>query len=195
MDVSATIQEHLSVCSALQAFSRDIEHLARRMAASLREGGKICWMGNGGSAADSQHLAAEFVGRFELERGGLASVALTTDSSVLTAVGNDYGFEAVFERQVEALCRPPDVVIGISSSGNSENVCRALERARSLGCYTAALTGRTGGRMAEIAETSLIVPSTSTARIQEAHILIGHILCGEVERAASMVHADGAYAQ
>ncbi len=194
MDITQSIQEHIAVCTALQPLEADIAYIAKRMVRSLKAGGKICWMGNGGSAADSQHLAAEFVGRFELERRGLASMAFTTDSSILTAVGNDYGYDAVFARQVEALCQPADVVVGISTSGNSRNVCLALDRARLTGCFTVAFTGRSGGRMVAIAERSLIVPSSNTARIQEAHILLGHILCREVETA--MVHAhdlNGSY--
>ena len=194
MSVRESIQEHLAVCTALQNLAPAIGHVAERMVRSLQEGGKICWMGNGGSAADCQHLAAEFVGRFELERRGLASIAFTTDSSILTAIGNDYGFESIFSRQVEALCRPQDVVVGISTSGNSENICRALERAQLEGCFTIALTGRTGGRMADIVDQALIVPSFTTARIQEAHILIGHILCREVETAMVPVAAlNGSY--
>ena len=183
IDISNTLREHTEVIQALAALQPDIERLARRMSACLQEGGKICWMGNGGSAADSQHLAAELVGRFTRERQGLASIALTTDTSILTAVGNDYGYEAVFARQVEALCTARDVVVGISTSGNSPNVLRALEVAQELGAYTVGLTGGDGGQMAECADQCLIVPSRTTARIQEAHLLIGHILCDWVEAA------------
>ncbi|MEX0600032.1 MAG: D-sedoheptulose 7-phosphate isomerase [Rhodothermales bacterium] len=194
MTIHESIQEHLAVCMTLQTLEPAIGNIAERMVQSLQEDGKICWMGNGGSAADCQHLAAEFVGRFEQERSGLASIAFTTDSSILTAIGNDYGFESIFSRQVEALCRQADVVVGISTSGNSENVCSGLERARLAGCYTVAFTGRSGGRMAEIADVALVIQSHSTARIQEAHILIGHLLCKEVE--ASMVRlrvGEGSY--
>lgn len=194
MDVRESIQEHISVCTTLLTLAPAIGNVAERMVQSIQNGGKICWMGNGGSAADSQHLAAEFVGRFERERRGLASIAFTTDSSILTAVGNDYGFDAVFSRQVEALCGPSDVVVGISTSGNSENVCRALEQANLEGCFTVAFTGRNGGKMAEIADQALIVPSFNTARIQEAHILIGHILCQEVEAVlAPAIALNGMY--
>jgi D-sedoheptulose 7-phosphate isomerase len=149
----------------------------------LVAGGKVLWCGNGGSAADAQHLAAEFVGRFQRERRGLASIALTTDSSVLTSIANDYGFNAIFRRQVEALGRPGDALVGISTSGNSANVCAALEEARALGLYTVALTGGSGGRMAEFADALLCVPSKVTARVQEAHIFCGHVLCDLVETA------------
>ena len=141
----------------------------------------MLWCGNGGSAADSQHLAAELLGRFRRERRGLPSIALTTDTSILTAIGNDYGFERVFQRQVEALCVKGDVVVRISTSGNSRNVCAALERARQLGAFTAALTGQGGGSMASIAEATLRIASKDTARIQEGHILCGHMLCDWVE--------------
>ena len=139
-------------------------------------------MGNGGSAADSQHLAAEFVGRFEGEREPLPAIAFSTDTSILTAVANDYGYESVFERQVQAMCRPSDVVVGISTSGNSPNVLRGLEKAREIGAYTVALTGETGGAMPRACDACIRVASTSAARIQEAHILIGHALCELVER-------------
>lgn len=158
-----------------------IARIATTMIDSLSRGGCVFWLGNGGSAADSQHLAAELVGRFERERPGLASIALTTDSSALTAIGNDLGFDRLFARQVEALCRPPDLVIGISTSGNSPNVLRAIETARNIGIETVGLSGRDGGQLRELADTCLVVPSANTARIQEAHILIGHILCDMVE--------------
>jgi D-sedoheptulose 7-phosphate isomerase len=149
----------------------------------LHAGGKVLWCGNGGSAADAQHLAAELVGRFQRERRGIASIALTTDPSVMTSIANDYGFVAVFRRQVEALGRPGDMLVGISTSGNSENVCVALEEARSMGLYTVAMTGGSGGRMAPLADTLLCVPSNATARVQEAHIFCGHVLCDLVEAA------------
>lgn len=154
---------------------------AQRMIFALRRGGKVVWMGNGGSAADSQHLAAELVGRFGRERRGLASLALTTDSSVLTSLANDYSFEHVFSRQIEALCSPKDVVIGISTSGNSANVLAGLRTARRLGAFTVALSGMGSNGITNIADVCIRVPSNVTARIQEAHILIGHMLCDWVE--------------
>lgn len=178
------IAEHLDVIRALDSQRAVLEHIAARMAEAVRSGAKVLWFGNGGSAADSQHLAAEFVGRFRRERQGLASIALTTDTSILTSIGNDYGYEHVFRRQVEALCRPGDVAVGISTSGNSKNVCLALEAARALGAFTVALTGQGGGAMAGIADATLCVASKDTARIQEAHILCGHILCDLVDMAA-----------
>ena len=146
-------------------------------------GNKVLWCGNGGSAADSQHMAAELMVRFRRERRGLASIALTTDTSILTAIGNDYGYERVFARQVEALCVKGDVVVGISTSGNSKNVCRALETAQQLGAFTVALTGAGGGAIASIADITLRIASKETARIQEGHILCGHMLCDWVELA------------
>ncbi len=162
----------------------DIARFAERAWRCLAGGGRLFWIGNGGSAADCQHLAAELVGRFERERHGIASIALTTDSSVLTSVSNDYGFESVFARQVEALCRPGDMLVGLSTSGNSANVLRAMEAAAALSVDRVGLTGGSGGKLREQCELCLVVPSDNTARIQEAHILIGHILCDLVERKA-----------
>lgn len=175
------IREHLAVIEAVHLQQPVLERIARRMTEAILEGRKILWCGNGGSAADSQHLAAELVGRFRRERRGVASIALTTDSSILTSIGNDYGFEQIFRRQVEALCREGDVLVGISTSGNSRNVCLALEAARSLGAFTAAFTGLGGGAMAGVADETLQMDSKDTARIQEGHILCGHMLCDWVE--------------
>jgi len=144
-------------------------------------GGKILWCGNGGSAADAQHMAAEFVVRFRHERRGIPSIALTTDTSILTAASNDYGYEHLFQRQVEALAVRGDVVVGISTSGNSRNVYLALEAARKLGAVTVAMTGSGGGKLATKADFLFAVPSTDTARVQEAHIVAGHVLCEILE--------------
>lgn len=175
------IEEHLRVVAELRAQEARLAEIAHLLRGVLRSGGKILWCGNGGSAADAQHLAAEIVGRFGRERRGLPSIALTTDSSVLTSVANDYGFEQIFARQVEALATPRDVLIGISTSGNSPNVVAALERARKLGVRTVAFTGVGGGAMGSLADLLLAVPSKITARIQEAHILAGHVLCDWLE--------------
>ena len=177
------IEDHLQAVQQLRQQRKTLESLAMRMVEAIRAGGRVLWCGNGGSAADCQHLAAEFVGRFRRERRGLASLALTTDSSVLTAIANDYGFDEVFRRQVQALCAPGDVVVGISTSGNSRNVCAALHEAKEAGAFTACFTGSDGGEMAGIADLVLKVASRDTARIQEAHILAGHILCDWVELA------------
>ena len=183
IDVGKVISDHLEVTSQLPYLRPQIEQIAARMTSVVLSGGKVFWMGNGGSAADSQHLAAELVGRFARERKALASIALTTDTSILTAVANDYSFDAVFGRQLEAQCGPKDVVVGISTSGNSENVVRGVRTAKALGAFTVALTGNGGSRLATEADVSLIVPSNVTARIQEAHILIGHIICDWIENA------------
>jgi D-sedoheptulose 7-phosphate isomerase len=148
---------------------------------SLKKGGKLILFGNGGSAADAQHIAAEFVGRFNRERGPLPAIALTTDTSILTALGNDYGIEEIFSRQVESLVEERDVVIGISTSGNSINVIKGIKKAKEKKALTIGLTGITGGKLKEEVDKWLPVPSTSTPRIQEAHITIGHILCHLIE--------------
>jgi D-sedoheptulose 7-phosphate isomerase len=159
-----------------------IDACARLLAGALRDGGKVLVMGNGGSAADAQHLAAELVGRFLRERRALPAIALTTDSSILTAVGNDYGFDRIFQRQVEALAVPGDVVIGISTSGNSPNVLLALQAAREIGCTTVGLLGRDGGKIAAQVDVNLTVSSMQTPHIQEVHAIIVHILCDLVEQ-------------
>ena len=143
---------------------------------------KTMLAGNGGSAADAQHIAAELVGRYGFDRPSIPSLALTTDSSNLTAIGNDYGFERVFSRQVEGMGQEGDLFIGISTSGNSQNIINAFESAKAKGITTVALTGRDGGKMAQMADYALIVPSNATPRIQESHILIGHILCDIIEK-------------
>ncbi len=175
------IADHLEVARRLEGQQPVLEVIARAMAAALRQGGKILWCGNGGSAADSQHMAAEIVGRFRRERRGLPSIALTTDTSILTAVANDYGFEAVFARQVEALGARGDVLVGLSTSGNSRNVIAALEASRRMNIITVAFTGSGGGNMAALADHLLAVDSRDTARIQEAHILAGHMICDWIE--------------
>lgn len=168
-----------------------IEAVAREMAKVLRSGGKLLFLGNGGSAADAQHLAAEFVNRFLVERKALAALALTTDTSVLTSIGNDRGMEQLFSRQIEALARPGDLVVAISTSGNSPNVLRAVETARRLGCGTIGLTGGSGGALAKVVDDAFVVPSHETPRIQETHIILGHALCALVEDL--LVHTgDGA---
>lgn len=180
----AALAEHLTVIQELSSQKPILEQIATEMVRAVRTANKVLWCGNGGSAADSQHLAAELVGRFRRQRRALASVALTTDTSILTAVGNDYGYDQIFRRQVEALCAKGDVVVGISTSGNSKNICLALEAARELGAFTVAFTGKIGGDIANVAHATLRVPSKDTARVQEAHILCGHVLCDWVELSA-----------
>ena len=178
MDIEQRIGEHIAVIEQVrQHCIPDIEKIAILCKKAVLNGRTIFFCGNGGSAADSQHLAAEFVGRFVKERRGLAAVALTTDTSILTAISNDYGYERIFARQVEALARPGDVLIGLSTSGNSPNVILAIHKAKQLGAITIGLSGGNGGKMAEHCDLCVTVPAKVTARIQEAHILIGHIIC------------------
>jgi D-sedoheptulose 7-phosphate isomerase len=176
------IAEHLTVVGSLRDQQPLLQRIAEEMTSAILAGKKVLWCGNGGSAADSQHLAAELMGRFRRERCALPSIALTTDTSILTAIGNDYGYERVFQRQVEALCTKGDVLVGISTSGSSKNVCAALGTARQMGAYTIAFTGQGGGAMGAVADVTLSIASKDTARIQEAHILCGHMLCDWVER-------------
>ena len=176
------IEEHLAVIDLLRDQQSLLQGIGEEMTRAIVAGKKILWCGNGGSAADSQHLAAELMGRFRRERCAFPSIALTTDTSILTAVGNDYGYERIFQRQVEALCTKGDVLVGISTSGSSKNVCAALQTARQIGAFTVAFTGQGGGEIAAIADVALRIPSKDTARIQEGHILCGHMLCDWVER-------------
>lgn len=175
------INDHIAAAETLRSQASVLQRIASRMTEAVLAGKKILWCGNGGSAADAQHLAAEFVGRFKRERRGIASIALTTDTSILTSIGNDYGFESIFSRQVEALCGAGDVLVGITTSGNSKNVCSALRAARDAGAFTIAFTGQTGGDAATLSDIALCIPSRDTARIQEVHTLAGHILCDWIE--------------
>ena len=159
-----------------------VEAVATACIKALRDGNKILLAGNGGSAADAQHLAAEFVSRFYFDRPGLAAIALTTDTSALTAIGNDYGFERLFSRQIDALGRSGDVFIGISTSGNSPNILNALGESRAKGLVTVGLTGQGGGKMPSLCDHCLRMPSDETPKIQEGHIVVGHIICALVER-------------
>jgi len=160
-----------------------IEAAAKQVVETLQKGNKVLLCGNGGSAADAQHIAAELSGRYKSERRALAGIALTTDTSALTAIANDYGYDQVFARQVEALAREGDLLIGISTSGNSSNVCLALKHAKALGCHTLGFSGREGGAMEGLCDLNLIVPSDDTPRIQEMHMLIGHIVAQAVDHA------------
>jgi D-sedoheptulose 7-phosphate isomerase len=155
---------------------------AKFIAKEIRKGGKLLIAGNGGSAADAQHLAAEFVSRLTIDRPALRAVALTTDSSILTAIGNDYGYERVFSRQIEALGQPGDVFLGISTSGNSPNILCALQQCRTMGIHSMGFTGATGGKMKDLCDAIVMVPSKITQNIQEAHLMLEHILCGLIER-------------
>ena len=182
-EIAKRLEESAQIKSAIAKSKIDeIYSMVGFIVATYKVGGKVVLFGNGGSATDAQHLAGELVGRFMLERQALPAIALTTNTSILTAVGNDYGYETVFSRQVEALVNEKDVVIGISTSGNSPNVIEAMKTAKMKGAKTIGLTGGNGGKLVEVADLVLIVPSDSTPRIQEAHITIGHIVCELVER-------------
>lgn len=177
----SAVAAHLQAVETFREQRDVVERIGALMLHSLRNGGKILWCGNGGSAADAQHLAAEIVGRFKRNRKGLPSIALTTDTSILTAVANDYGYDCIFQRQVEALCLSRDVLIAISTSGNSRSVCAAVEEAKSIGAATIGFTGAKGGKLASLADLTFRVAADETARIQEVHILCGHILCDWIE--------------
>jgi D-sedoheptulose 7-phosphate isomerase len=180
--LSRALAEHRGTLDALAgAAAGPLSDATLAVIAALRAGGKILVFGNGGSAADAQHFAAELSGRYRGDRVPLAGLALTTDTSALTAIANDYGYDEVFARQVRALARPGDVAIGISTSGNSESVCRALAAAGAIGAATIAFGGGSGGRMAELADHVVLVPSTTTARIQEGHALMFHVICDAIE--------------
>jgi D-sedoheptulose 7-phosphate isomerase len=181
--VKRTIQESIQVKeSLLQTMVPQIVQAADWIVQSYRAGGKLILFGNGGSAGDAQHIAAELVGRFERERRALPAIALTTNSSTLTAIGNDYGYAKIFSRQIEAWAKPEDVAIGISTSGNSPNVLEGMAAAKAKGTRTIGMTGEKGGKLAAEAGLCIKVPSSNTARIQESHILIGHILCLLIEK-------------
>lgn len=167
---------------ALAAMSGDIEQVARMGTETLKAGNKIMFCGNGGSAADSQHLAAELVGRYKMNRPAMNALALTVDTSILTAVGNDYGYETVFARQLEGVGRAGDLLVGLSTSGNSRNIVLAMELARRMGVRTVALTGQGGGEMKAAADFCIAVPSSATNHIQEMHIAVGHLVCELIEQ-------------
>ena len=176
--IKKEFNDHINVSENTMDFVIDaVEDAAKSCIKCLKKGGKILIAGNGGSAADAQHIAAELVGRYKNQRKGLSAIALTTDTSALTSIANDFGYDNVFERQVEALARDGDVLIGISTGGTSSNIINAIEVANSLGCHTIGFSGRDGGKFNELCDLNIIVNSDITARIQEMHILIGHIIC------------------
>lgn len=195
MDVSgffkAEFAEHHNVARATEAaLAGSFAGLLTACAASIRGGGKLMLFGNGGSAGDAQHLATELTVRYKRDRAAIAAIALTTDTSTLTAAGNDLGFERIFARQIEALGRPGDVAIAISTSGKSPNVIAALRQAKAMRLITAALGGKGGGDMAGLADYLLVVPSNTTARIQEMHITLGQMLCGALEIELGLASQD-----
>jgi D-sedoheptulose 7-phosphate isomerase len=186
--LAAELDEHQIVARATaQACAAPFLRLVEACLGAVRGGGKLLLFGNGGSAADAQHLATELTVRYSKDRRAIAAIALTTDSSALTAIGNDLGFELLFARQVEALGRPGDVAIGISTSGRSANVTAALRTARAMGLVPAALAGRDGGDLVGLADPLVVIPSATTARIQEMHITLGHVLCDALERGLALV--------
>lgn len=182
---AAVIESHLAAAAAMAADHAAVNDIAALVSAALKAGCKVLVCGNGGSAADSQHFAAELVGRFLKDRRALSAIALTTDTSALTSIGNDYGYDRVFERQVEALGRPGDVLVAISTSGSSANVLKAAVRARALGMKVAGLFGSKAGSIAEHCDVCFLARSPETPRVQEMHILAIHIICALVEDAAS----------
>jgi D-sedoheptulose 7-phosphate isomerase len=182
------LHEHRDAFEAtVRMLNRPFAEMLDVLEQGLRRGGKLLIFGNGGSAADAQHIAAELIIRYKADRPAISAIALTTDSSALTACGNDLGFEALFERQIEGLGRENDVAVGISTSGNSANVLKGLRQAKAMGLRTAGLTGGTGGQMSSVCDALIVVPSSVTARIQEMHITIGHMLCKALEQRLGLV--------
>ena len=175
--IEKEIAEHLKVAMTMSSLIDRVEIAAQLCIDTLQEGGKLLIFGNGGSAADAQHIAAELVGRYKVNRKGLSALALTTDSSALTAIGNDFGYKSLFDRQVEALANKGDVLIGISTSGKSINVINALKLGSQLQCKTIGFSGNDGGQMNKICDVNLVIPSKDTPRIQEMHIVLGHTIC------------------
>jgi D-sedoheptulose 7-phosphate isomerase len=180
------LEEHLSVASQIESLKAQIQSIAQTLIQALKDHKTIFWCGNGGSASDSQHLAGELIGRFVGDRKPLKSIALNADSAVMTCIVNDYGYEHIFSRQVEGLGSKGDVLIGITTSGNSQNVLNAYQTANEIGMKTIGFLGKGGGKAASLVQQSIIVPSNTTARIQEMHILIGHILCDLIEEGLNL---------
>jgi len=182
-EIKQQLQDHRALIDLLERdLAPQIAEMGTLISDALAKGNKLLVMGNGGSAADSQHFVAEIVGRFKMERTALPAVALSTDTSIITAIGNDYGFDAIFSRQVEALAAPGDIVVGISTSGNSPNVLKALLAARERGCRTIGLLGKDGGSIKAVCDLPLVMPTNDTPRIQEGHITVIHIVCDLVEK-------------
>ena len=173
---------HIKIANSLHNLTDAVATSAQLCIDCLKNGGKILIFGNGGSASDAQHIAAELVGRYKTTRKGLSAIALSTDTSILTSIGNDFGYKHIFSRQVEALANTGDVAIGISTSGRSENVINALKRASELNCHTIGLSGQNGGEMNKICDINVVVPSEDTPRIQEIHIIIGHTICHLIDQ-------------
>lgn len=184
--IISELSSHLdTIKKVIDTMNDDLVEASKLAVDTLKLGNKILLCGNGGSAADAQHIAAELTGRYKTERRGLSAIAITTDTSALTAIGNDYGYDRIFDRQIESLANEGDLIIGISTSGNSNNVINALKLGRELGCKTLCLTGKNGGVMNGICDVNLIVPSYNTPRIQEMHILFGHAICQIIDNELS----------
>ena len=180
--IESEFNEHIKVAGSLHKLSDMVATAAKLCINCLKNGGKILIFGNGGSAADAQHIAAELVGRYKTNRQGLAAIALTTDTSSLTSIGNDFGYEHIFDRQIEAIANKNDIVIGISTSGNSANVLNAINIASQMKCTTIGFSGEAGGKMNNICDLNIIAPSSNTPRIQEIHIIIGHTICHLIDQ-------------
>ena len=184
--IQAEFEAHKDTIEAtIKTLIPSVEKASRMLIDTLKSGKKVLLCGNGGSASDAQHIAAELTGRYKSERKGLPGIAITTDTSALTAISNDYGYNRVFDRQVEALANEGDLLIGLSTSGNSENIINAMRMAKELGCTVLGLSGKDGGKMNSICDLNIVIPSNDTPRIQEMHILIGHTLCQAVDNELS----------
>ena len=183
MSITKRLETRLSlISSSMELIEESVEVISSIIQKSISTNGKIMFCGNGGSAADSQHIAAELVGRYKTDRKGLAAIALSTDTSAITSISNDFGYDNVFERQIEALANEKDVVIGISTGGTSKNVINAIKRANDIDCSIIGFSGKDGGEMNNICDVNIVVPSDDTPRIQEMHILIGHTICHLIEK-------------
>lgn len=185
MSFKSTLSRHQKMVKDLYSLESQVDALINNVGICLASGNKVLFFGNGGSASDAQHLAAEFVVRYYKQRAPLAAIALTTDTSIITAHGNDYSFDTIFDRQIQALAKPGDVAIALSTSGNSTNVINGLNTAKQAGCTTIAFTGEHGGQLLDIADSCICIPSTETARVQEGHIIIGHWLCEALDEQIS----------
>ncbi|RKZ79443.1 MAG: phosphoheptose isomerase [Gammaproteobacteria bacterium] len=185
MSFKSTLIRHQNMVEGLYLLESQIISLVENVAKCISSGNKVLFFGNGGSASDAQHLAAEFVVRYHKQRSPLAAIALTTDTSIITAHGNDYSFDTIFERQIQALAQPGDIAIGLSTSGNSANIINGIETAKHSGCLTYAFTGESGGQLLELADNCIRIPTNETARVQEGHIIVGHWLCEALDELLS----------
>lgn len=185
MSFKSTLTRHQNMVEGLFSLESQVDSLVENIAKCLASGNKVLFFGNGGSASDAQHLAAEFVVRYYKQRAPLAAIALTTDTSIITAHGNDYSFDTIFDRQIQALAKEGDIAIGLSTSGNSANVINGIKTAKQSGCWTCAFTGEDGGQLLAIADDCVRIPSDETARVQEGHIIIGHWLCEALDEQLS----------